>query len=98
MKLFRKNLLKFLLLISIGYFTACASEKVATQPTAPAVEEKPSPGPTYLLMGPEWRWDPVQKVYIYVPGQWVVKQNTVWVRGHWKPVKGGWRWVPGHWK
>ena len=89
---------EILLLALLKSFTACSSEKVATQPTQPAVEQKVSPGATYVFMGPEWRWEPAQKTYVYVPGEWVVKPNNVWVRGHWKQVKGGWKWVPGHWQ
>jgi hypothetical protein len=84
--------------LSIALFTSCASEKAATEPTPPTVVEKVSPGPTYVIRGPEWRWDRTKKVYVYVPGEYVDKQGGVWVRGHWKPVKGGVKWVPGYWK
>jgi len=98
MKNHKNSFLYVLVMIATLFLTSCATEKVAMQPQAPEVNEKVSPGPTYSLRGPEWTWDPTQKAYVFVAPEYVERPQGVWVRGHWRPVKGGMRWVPGHWQ
>ncbi|MEP7128114.1 MAG: YXWGXW repeat-containing protein [Chitinophagales bacterium] len=93
-----KSIIPVLLIAAAMSVTSCAPQKVVVQPEPPVVIEKSSPGPTYSLRGPEWTWDRTKKEYVYVAPDYVVKQDGVWVRGHWRQVKGGYQWVPGHWK
>jgi hypothetical protein len=89
---------KFMMVLLVAFMVSCVSERVETQPADPVIIQKESPGVTYVLRGPEWRFDRTQKVYVYVPGEWVVRPSGIWVRGHWVKVKKGHKWVPGHWK
>ncbi|HUM46433.1 MAG TPA: hypothetical protein PLD84_05880 [Chitinophagales bacterium] len=99
MKKSGNSILQVLAMLTLIFLSSCATQKVAVQPEHPQVIEKISLGPTYVLRGPEWRWDRTQKTYIYVAPDYVVRQQGgVWVRGHWKDVRGGKKWVPGHWK
>jgi hypothetical protein len=58
----------------------------------------PSPYRGSVWIGPEWRWQSGQ--YVSVPGYWARpgRYNAVWVPGHWKYSRRGYRWVPGRWR
>ncbi|MEO6167257.1 MAG: hypothetical protein ABIO46_14605 [Chitinophagales bacterium] len=99
MKKSSNSILQVLAVVIMIFLSSCVTKKVAVVPENPQVIEKVSPGPTYVLQGPEWRWDPTQKTYVYVAPDYVERPNGgVWVRGHWKDVKGGKQWVPGYWQ
>lgn len=50
-----------------------------------------------VWVGPEWVWRGSR--YECVPGYWAKprRHNAVWIPGHWKYSRRGYRWVPGHW-
>jgi hypothetical protein len=51
-----------------------------------------------VWVGPEWQWRGER--YECVPGYWARPHHfgAVWVPGHWKNTRWGFKWVPGHWK
>jgi hypothetical protein len=77
---------------------SCNTEKVALQPEYPEGSTIANPGTNYALKGPEWKWNSSNKSYTYIAPEYVMRENGVWVRGHWKQVKGGYSWIPGYWK
>jgi len=58
----------------------------------------PRPFTGAMWIGPEWQWRGGQ--YVCVPGYWSrpYRHHSVWVQGHWKYSRRGYRWVPGHWR
>ncbi len=72
-------------------------------PSRPKVVIKPSkPGSKYIWIKGYHRYDPKSKKYILVKGHWEVPpqkyKKAVWMPGHWKKVRGGFKWMPGQWK
>jgi WXXGXW repeat (2 copies) len=51
-----------------------------------------------VWIGPEWQWRGGR--YVAVQGYWAKpgRYGAVWVPGHWKYSRRGYRWVPGHWR
>ena len=60
----------------------------------------PGPRPYHgaIWIGPEWQWR--NGNYVSVPGYWARPKHprAIWVPGHWKNGRHGYRWIPGHWK
>lgn len=77
---------------------SCTTQKVTVKPEFPVGATIASPGPSYVLKGPEWKWNSSSKNYTYIAPEYVTRENGVWVRGHWKQVRGGYEWIPGYWK
>ena len=51
-----------------------------------------------VWIGPEWQWRGGH--YVMVSGYWAKPRghSAIWVPGHWKYSRKGYKWVPGHWR
>lgn len=59
----------------------------------------PAPGPGYVWVGGEWRWNGMG--WVWSNGYWATPPwgGAVWIRGYWyRGPFGGWRHAPGHWR
>ena len=56
------------------------------------------PSPRHVWVPGYHRWD--GRVYVWVPGQYVVapRPRAIWVPGHWVQHRRGWYWREGHWR
>ncbi|MFN4892254.1 MAG: hypothetical protein ACK5G0_00640 [Bacteroidota bacterium] len=51
-----------------------------------------------VWIGPEWRWQRGQ--YVYVPGYWAKpkRRGAIWTPGYWNNTRRGYVWIPGRWR
>ena len=51
-----------------------------------------------IWVGPEWEWRNGR--YVEMPGHWAAprRYGAIWIPGHWKYTRRGYRWIAGHWK
>ena len=56
------------------------------------------PGPDYVWVGGDWRWNGSD--YEWVPGRWQALESghSNWVPGRWHHNRRGWFYVQGHWR
>ena len=91
-----------LAIIILALTTVSQAQHVSVRLNFPVGVRVGPPGPppfrTAIWIGPEWQWRGNR--YVYVQGYWArpVRYGAVWVPGHWKYSKRGYRWSPGHWR
>ena len=67
-------------------------------PTAVVERRAPSPGPEFVWIAGDYRWNSRQ--YVWVAGHWERKPHAraVWVPGRWVHGSRGWYFVEGKWR
>ena len=102
MKIMKKYLLKFFLMAAVAVSISAAAEAqfvVRIRPVAPVIRVRPvCPSPRHAWVNGEYVWRGDQ--YVYTEGYWSMppRPGLVWIEGHWKDTRRGWKWVPGHWR
>ena len=69
-------------------------------PPEPRVEVRPpSPGPSVVWVGGNWRWAPGERNFVWVPGKYVEppRARAAWVPGRWMQRPDGWVFEDGRW-
>lgn len=93
---------KILLLTVITLFVSLGSQAqvvVKVRPVAPVVVRPASPSTYHVWVGGSWKWNRRTKSYDWINGYWAKprRHGSVWIEGHWRSARGGWKYVPGHW-
>ena len=92
----------FILLITAAAITKAEAQHIRARLNFPVGVTIGAPGrPPFaggIWIGPEWRWQ--GRNYVYVPGYWARPHKAYkhWVAGHWQETRRGFRWIPGHWR
>ena len=93
----------FAVLVLVGFlFIKTNAQYVRAKPGFSVGVSIGAPGPAPfaggIWIGPEWTWR--EGRYVEVPGYWARprRHGAVWIPGHWKYGRRGYRWVPGHWR
>ncbi len=57
-----------------------------------------SPGPGFMWIGGNWRWE--REDYVWVSGRWErpSRPNGRWESGSWRHHKNGYYWTEGRWR
>lgn len=88
--------------VIIGFSAGAGAQHVKVRIGFPVGISINAPGPApvrgHVWIGPEWAWRGNR--YECVPGYWAQPhhQGAIWVPGHWKYTRFGYKWVPGRWK
>ena len=96
----KKYLLKIIILFAIALsFNAAADAQfvVKIRPGAPVIRVRPAvPSPRHVWVAGEYVYRGGN--YVYSEGYWAEPPHPgyIWVEGHWKDTRRGWKWVPGH--
>jgi len=74
---------------------------VKVRPAPPRYTRVVSPGPGYVYIQDDWRWDPGAGNWVWYGNRWVPapQPQQVWVPGAWIEISGGgWTWRAGGWR
>ncbi len=95
----KKILFAVMLAASAIVFNSCGPSRytVVDQPAVPVYARPVAPGPEYVWVDGDWRWQGGR--YVYTNGYWVKpRPNHVWVSGNWQRTNKGYYWRRGHWR
>ena len=83
----------------VGAFTSLQAQVVRVRPAAPVIVRPACPARGHVWINDSWKWDNRKQTYVYVTGYWAkpLRKSSLWVDGHWRKSRAGWRYVPGHW-
>ncbi len=79
---------------------APAATPVETAPVGRPAELVPAvQTPGFVWVPGHYNWDPVQRKYIWLVGQYVQppREQVRWISGHWRQEPAGWVWIDGRW-
>lgn len=84
-----------IILVSLG----AKAQVVVVRPAVPVMVKPACPAAGYVWVAGSWQWNRKMRNYRWVEGYWVKprRHGAVWVEGHWRTARGGWRYIPGHW-
>ncbi|HEV7781978.1 MAG TPA: hypothetical protein VGO58_11975 [Chitinophagaceae bacterium] len=91
-----------ILVVLVTLVSSSQAQNVRVQLNFPVGISIGAPGPRpytgAVWIGPEWQWRGGN--YVHVPGYWARpnRHSAVWISGHWKYSRRGYRWVSGHWR
>jgi len=95
----KKNLfMGFAFSAALFFFSSCGPSEltVSTRPEPPYYARPYSPGPGYVWV--EGDWVVRNGRYHYREGHWARPGTRVWVNGTWVPRGGGYYWKRGYWR
>ena len=80
--------------------TTYETHYVTTRPVMPTVTKVVSPGPDYVWVDEDWKYNPSTNTYEWTGGHWVQVPSTgkKYFKGKWKKDKKGYTWESGTWK
>jgi hypothetical protein len=83
----------------VGAFTSAQAQVVRIRPAAPVIVRPACPARGLVWVNDSWKWNRRANTYVYVSGYWAKPQRrgSLWIDGHWRKSRAGWRYVPGYW-
>ena len=94
-----KKLILITALSLLGTLTSVQAQVVRVRPAAPLVVRPACPARDHVWVKDSWKWDKRKNTYVYTSGYWAKphRKGSLWVDGHWRKSRAGWRYVSGHW-